>query len=71
MREVDGKKVAFVNSEDYFASLYTSSMHSTAKETGADVVFLLAEGITEADVTDAEVRDWLTAAISANEVSRG
>lgn len=61
MREVDGLKIAFVGAESYFASLYTPSMYSTARDTGADVVLLLAEGKTEADVTDEDIRSILSA----------
>jgi hypothetical protein len=62
MREVDGKKVAFVSSESYFESFTTPSMHSTAKETGADIVLLLAEGKTESDISDDEIRALLQGA---------
>lgn len=68
MREVDGLKIAFVTSESYFEGFDTPSMGSTAKATGADIVILLAEGKTEADVTDEDVRDVLKAAMSAEEV---
>jgi hypothetical protein len=56
MREVDGMKVAFVQSESYFAGFHTPSMHSTSKATGADVVFLLAPGKSESDLSDDDIR---------------
>jgi hypothetical protein len=59
MREVDGIKVAFVSSESYFEGFHTPSMYSTQKETGADMVLLLAEGKTPDDVTDDEIRELL------------
>lgn len=62
MRFVDGLKVAFVSSEVYFQGLHTPSMYSTAKKEGADVVFLLAPGKTEDDLTDEAIRDALALA---------
>lgn len=59
MRTANGLKVAFVSSENYFQGLHTPSMVSTAKETGADVVLLLAEGKTEADLPDDEIAELL------------
>lgn len=59
MREVDGVKVGFVTSEVYFDGFHTPSMHSTAKQTGADVVFLLAPGKSSEDVSDECVREML------------
>lgn len=61
MRELDGMKIAFVSSESYFESMFTPSMYSTAKETKADMVLLLAPGKTEADITDDDIRKMLTA----------
>ena len=55
MRTVNGVKVAFIESAAYFATFGKPSMHSVAKETGADIVLLLSEGKTEADVTDEEI----------------
>ena len=63
MRVVDGKKVAFVASESYFKGFHTASMASTAKENGADLVLLLAEGKTEADITDDDIRKILNRAL--------
>lgn len=59
VREVDGIRVAFVASKGYFASLATQSMVSTARDTGADLVLLLAPGKTEADLSDDEIRALL------------
>ena len=59
MRTVDGIKVAFVEHDVYFKSLYTPSMYSTARDEEADVCMLLAPGKTEADITDEEVRALL------------
>lgn len=59
MREVDGIKVAFVSSESYFEGFHTPSMYSTQKETGADMVLLLAEGKTPDDVSDDAIRELL------------
>jgi hypothetical protein len=59
-REVDGLKIAFVHSESYFSGMLTPSMYSTHKATGADVVILLAEGKTYADVSDDAVREILS-----------
>lgn len=56
MREVDGIKVAFVGEESYFESLLTPSMYSTARDTGADVVILLASGKQESDLADDDIR---------------
>ena len=62
MREVDGKKVAFVSSETYFASYFTPSMYSTTKATGADITMLLAPGVKEGDLSDDQIRELLAAA---------
>lgn len=62
MRVVDGMKIAFVDSESYFQGMHTASMVSTARDTGADVVLLLAPGKTGDDVPDDEIRKVLTAA---------
>ena len=59
MRTVNGLKVAFVSSESYFQGLHTPSMASTAKETGADVVMLVAEGKTEDDLSDEEIAEFI------------
>lgn len=59
MRTVNGLKVAFASSESYFQGLHTPSMASIAKHTGADVVMLLAEGKTEADLSDDEIAGLL------------
>ena len=59
MRTVNGMKVAFVSSESYFQGMHTPSMCSTAKDTGADIVLLLAEGKTEADLSDDESAEIL------------
>ena len=67
MREIDGMKIAFVTSEVYFDGLHTPSMYSTSRETGAHVVFLLAPGKTEADVSDEAIRDMLTLAANSRE----
>lgn len=56
MREIDGLKVAFVEGDSYFAGFHTPSMYTTAKKNGADVVFLIAEGKTEAGISDDEIR---------------
>jgi len=61
MRIVDGFKVAFVEAETYFEGLHTPSMVSTARATGADVVFLLGDSVTEADITDEQIRFFLGA----------
>ena len=55
MRTVNGRKVVFIESAAYFATFGKPSMRSVAKETGADIVLLLADGKTEADVTDEEI----------------
>lgn len=65
MRVVDGKKVSFVTSESYFESIWSPSMYSTAKETGADVVFLLAPGKTGDDLSDDEIRTVGTGQVGA------
>lgn len=65
MREVDGVKIAFVASEPYFASLYTPSMYSTARSTGADLVMLLAPGKTGDDLTDDDLRAFIKTAREA------
>ena len=62
MREVDGLKVGFVTSEVYFEGFHTPSMGSTARATGADVVFLLAPGKTGDDISDEMVREMLALA---------
>lgn len=59
LREVDGVKVAFVEHEVYFAGLLTPSMHSTAKATGADMVFLLAPGVKAENVPDEDIREMI------------
>jgi len=56
IRTVGGMKVAFVDSESYFAGLHTASMVSTARETGADVVLLLAPGVTPDAMSDEEIQ---------------
>jgi hypothetical protein len=66
MREVDGKKVAFVDWETYTSSMFSPSMYSTARDTGADIVFLLAPGATEANLSDDEIRGLLQAAQGAS-----
>ncbi len=60
LRIVDGTKIAFVGTESYFKGFHTASMASTAKENEADMVLLLAEGSTEADITDNDIRALLT-----------
>lgn len=65
MREVDGMKVAFVQSESYFSGLHTPSMYSTSKATGADIVVLLATGKTESDITDDDIRGLIAPTHSA------
>lgn len=62
LREVDGMKIGFVQSESYFEGLHTPSMYSTSKATGANMVILLAPGKTEADVSDDDIRELLGAA---------
>lgn len=57
MREVDGIKVEFVTSEVYFEGLHTPSMISTARATGADVIFLLGTGKVGDDISDETVRE--------------
>ena len=69
MRTVNGVKVAFIESAAYFATFGKPSMRSVAKETGADIVLLLADGKTEADVTDEEIRDVLNGIADAKEES--
>ena len=71
MREVDGMKVAFVTHDVYFAGLATPSMYSTAKATGADIVFLLAAGKTEADLSDDDIRTALKAGMATAEAGEG
>jgi hypothetical protein len=71
MREVDGKKVAFVEHASYFAGFGTPSMHSTSKETGAEMVILLAPGKTEADVSDDDIRNLLQHKRPNDKVSGG
>lgn len=66
-RVVDGIKVAFVDSETYFASLFTPSMVSTARETGAEVVLLLAPGVSPDAMTDEEIRALLALMTSNKE----
>lgn len=61
MREVDGIKVAFAEHDNYFAGFHTPSMGRIAKETGADVVMLLAPGMSETDLTDDEISVLLQA----------
>lgn len=60
MREIDGLKVAFIEHDDYFAGFHTDSMHRRQRKTGADIVLLLAEGKSESDVTDEEIRALLS-----------
>lgn len=67
MREVDGTKVAFIDHDVYFGSIYTSSMVSTQMNTGADVVLLLAPGKTEQNVTDDEIREVFKALATKND----
>lgn len=69
MREVDGKKIAFVTHDVYFAGAYTPSMYSTARDTGADVVLLLGPNKTGDDLTDDEIRELL--AISGHHAESG
>ena len=69
MREVDGIKVAFVQSESYFEGLHTPSMYSTSKTTGADMVLLLAPGKAESDLSDDDIRGLLAALMSAEEIT--
>lgn len=59
LREVDGMKVAFVEWGLYTQSMFTPSMVSTARATGADVTFLLAPDLKAEDVTDDEIRNLL------------
>lgn len=67
MRIVDGLKIGFVHSEEYFESFATPSMGSTARTTGADVVFLLAPNKTEEDLTDDDIRDILSSITTRDE----
>jgi hypothetical protein len=54
---VDGIRVEFVTSENYFSCIIgTPSMSRTARLTGADIVLLLAPGKTEADLSDDDIR---------------
>lgn len=62
VREVDGIKVSFCEHATYFESFVSPSMHSTAKATGADLVFLLAEGVKADELTDDEIRVFIAAA---------
>ncbi|KAF1706243.1 hypothetical protein [Pseudoxanthomonas sacheonensis] len=62
MRTVDGYTVAFVDSESYFQGFHTPSMVSTSRETGADIVLLLAPGKSGDDVPDDEIRKVISAA---------
>lgn len=67
VRIVDGVKVAFVDSETYFAGLHTTSMVSTARETGAEVVLLLAPGASPDAMTDEEIRALLALMTSSKD----
>ena len=59
VREVSGLKVAAIEHEEYFKGFGTASMYSVSKETGADVVLLLAEGKTFDQLTDEEIAKQL------------
>lgn len=61
MREVDGIKVAFADHDAYFSGFSSPSMGQIAKETGADVVLLLAPGKTSDDLSDEEISALLQA----------
>jgi hypothetical protein len=61
VRVVDGIKVGFCEHESYFSSFTTPSMHSTHRETGAEVVLLLAPGVKPEDLTDEQIRKTISA----------
>lgn len=71
MRVIDGLKIAFVSSESYFKGLHTPSMYSTSRETGANVVLLLAPGVTEDSLTDERIREMLGAVLDKDEHGEG
>lgn len=70
MRIVNGIKVAFIEYETYFESLLTPSMVSTARQTGAEFVFLLAEGVKEDHMTDSEIEALIELAKAQRETKQ-